>query len=156
MERPYYLLTPVRVVLVSASSRGKDNFMPASWCFPLSFEPQLFGVAISPKRFTYGMIHESREYVINVPGADLKEKIGKFGRISGRDCDKFRIAGLTPEKSEKVKAVSIKECLASIECRVVDELEAGDHAIFVGEVRNVKIRKEGRGIYQKNSELTEL
>lgn len=156
MERPYHLLSPMRVVLVSASSGGRDNFMPASWCFPLSFEPQLFGVSISPKRFTYGMIKESREYVINLPGADLKETIEKFGRISGRDFDKFGKAGLTPEKSEKVNAVSIKECLASIECKVVDELEAGDHVIFVGKVENVRVRKEGKGVYQKNSGLIEL
>lgn len=156
MEKPYYLLTPMRVVLISASNTGKYNFMPACWCFPLSFEPKLFGVAISKKRFTYGMIHESKEYVINIPGADLKEKIEKFGRISGRDCDKFGVVGLTPEKSEKIKTVSIKECLASIECKVISELETGDHVVFVGQVQNLKIRKQGNGIYQKNTELIEI
>lgn len=156
MEKPYHLLSPMRVVLISASHGEKDNFMPASWCFPLSFEPKLFGVAIAPERFTHGLIEKSREYVINIPGAELREKIGKFGRLSGKDCDKFKEAGLTREKSEKVNAVSIKECLQSIECKVVDELRVGDHIVFVGEVQNIKIRKQGKGIYQKNSELVEI
>ncbi len=156
MEKPYHLLTPVRVVLISTSNKGKNNFMPASWCFPLSFEPALFGVAIAPKRFTYDMIKESKEYVINIPGGDLKEKIEKFGRISGKDCDKFKTSGLTQEKSEKVCAVSIKECLISIECKVINEFIIGDHVIFVGEVQNVKIRKYGKGVYSQNSEFIVL
>ncbi len=155
-EKPYYLLSPLRVVLVSASSKGKDNFMPASWCFPLSFEPKLFGVAISPKRFTHGLIKESGEYVINIPGSNLLGKIVEFGRLSGKDCDKFEKSGLTKEKSRKVAAVSIKECLASIECKVVDVLKTGDHDVFVGEVRNINLRGKGPGIYQKNSELVEI
>ncbi|MEW6528681.1 MAG: flavin reductase family protein [Candidatus Micrarchaeota archaeon] len=154
MEKPYHLLTPMRVTLISASNKGKDNFMPASWCFPLSFEPALFGVAIAPKRFTHDMINESKEYVINIPGMDLKEKIEKFGRISGKNCDKFKASGLTQEKSESVRAVSIKECLASIECKVISEFTTGDHTIFVGKVHNIKIRKRGKGIYNtQNSKL---
>jgi flavin reductase (DIM6/NTAB) family NADH-FMN oxidoreductase RutF len=156
MEKAYQLLMPMRVVLISASSNGKDNFMPASWCFPLSFEPQRFGISISRNRFTYGLIHSSKEYIINIPGADLKQKIEKFGRVSGKDADKFKAAGLTKEDSEKVGAISIKECLQSIECKVVDEIEVGDHIIFVGEVQNIKVRKSGKGIYQKGTELIEL
>lgn len=156
MEKPYYLLTPMRVVLISATNKGKDNWMPASWCFPLSFNPPLFGVAIAPQRFTYSLIKESGEYVINLPGEDLKEKIERFGRLSGKDIDKFEKAGLTKEKSEKVAAVSIKECLVSIECKVVDVLKTGDHDVFVGQVMNIKIRGRGKGIYQKEQELIVL
>ncbi len=156
MEKPWHMLTPMRVILVSASSGGKDNFMPASWCFPLSFDPPLFGVAISPKRFTFGMVRESGEFVLNVPGAELKEKVEKYGRHSGRDCDKFAESGLTREKSEKVGAVSIKECLASIECKVVGEHEAGDHVVFVGRVQNIRERKNGKGLYQTGSAIVGL
>lgn len=156
MEKPYYLLSPIRVALISASWKGKDNFMPASWCFPLSFEPQLFGVAVAPKRFTHGLIKGSREYVINLPGEGLKGAVEKHGRVSGRDCDKFAVAGLTREKSGKVSAPSIRECLASIECRVVQELETGDHTVFVGEVLDVKVRGSGRGLYQKDGALVEI
>lgn len=156
MKKFYHILYPMRVVLISASSRGKDNFMPACWCFPLSFEPQLFGVAISKKRFTYGLVHESGEYVINIPGEELLGKIKEYGRLSGKDIDKFEKAGLTREKSEMINAVSINECQKSIECKVVQEIEIGDHVIFVGEVKNIKIRKEGKGIYEKGGELVVL
>ena len=101
MEKSYRLLYPMRIILVSASHEGKNNFMPAAWCFPLSFEPQIFGVAIAKKRFTYSLIHESKEFVINIPGADLIEKMNALGRISGRDCDKFREWDLTPDKSKR-------------------------------------------------------
>lgn len=156
MKKPYYLFTPMRVMLISASSNGKNNFMPASWCFPLSFEPLMFGVSISKKRFTYDLIHKSKEYVINIPGSELKQVIEKFGRVSGRDQNKFALTTLTPEKSEKVNAVSIKECIQFIECEVINEIETGDHVLFVGQVKCIRVKKQGKGVYQKNGELIEL
>lgn len=146
----------MRIVLVSASHKGKNNFMPAAWCFPLSSEPPIFGVAIAKKRHTYGLVHESLEFVINIPGADLIEKIEKFGRTSGRDGDKFKEWNVTPEKSKKVGAFGIAECLVSIECRVVNEIEIGDHILFCGEALNVNKRREDKGIYQKEDELIGL
>jgi len=156
MEKLYRLLYPMRIVLISASYNGKNNFMPAAWCFPLSFEPPIFGVAIAKKRHTYGLVHESREFVINIPGADLIEKIEKFGRTSGRDGDKFKEWNVIPEKSKKVGAFGIAECLVSLECRVVNEIEIGDHILFCGEAVNITKRREGKGIYQKEDRIIEL
>lgn len=140
MEKPYYLFTPMRVFLISSSADGIDNFMPATWCFPLSAEPQMYGVAVAKKRFTYGLIHKSREFVINIPGEGLLDAIEKYGRVSGREGDKFTRAGVTREKSEKVNACSIAECLSSIEYELVDEYETGDHVVMVGRAVNIKIR----------------
>ena len=156
MESAYNLFKPMRIFLISASCEGRDNFMPATWCFPLSSEPQLFGVAIVKKRFTYDLIQKSREYVINIPGEGLAEMIEKYGRITGRDNDKFALAGLTREKSEKISAVSIKECLQSIECKVINEIETGDHVIFVGKAENVKLRTSGTGIYSASSGIIKI
>jgi len=148
MEKLYRLLYPMNVVLVSSSCEGKDNVMTAAWCFPLSAEPPLFGVSLSRKRFSHSLVEKSGEFVINIPGAEFIEAVRICGESSGRDVDKFGLAGLTKEKSEKVSAPSIGECMASIECRVVDSIETGDHVVFVGEALNVRKRKIGRKIIQ--------
>jgi flavin reductase (DIM6/NTAB) family NADH-FMN oxidoreductase RutF len=149
-EKSYKLLYPMRVCLISASHEGKDNFMPAAWVYPVSAEPALYAVAISKKRFTYNLIGKSGYFVINVPGAKLKDKLEKFGRTSGKDWDKFRLWGLTKEKCEKIPCVSITEALMSMEMKVSIEYEIGDHVLFIGELLHVKERKKAKGIYQSS------
>lgn len=146
MEKPYKLLYPMRIVLITSSYKGKDNVMSAAWCFPLSSEPSLFGVCLSKKRYSHELISASKEFAINVPGEDLRDAAMLCGRNSGREKDKFMLAKLTKEHG-KLAVPLIKECLSSIECKVVDEREYGDHVLFVGQAVNVLVRKQGKGIY---------
>lgn len=138
----------MRVCLLSASHGGKNNFMPAAWVYPVSANPPLFGVAVGKQRFTYNLIKENGHFAINIPGVDFKEKLEKFGRASGIEGDKFKLWGVTPEKCGKIPCFAIAEALATLEFKLVKEIEFGDHVLFVGELVNIKKRREGKGIYQ--------
>jgi len=144
MEKLYRMIYPMRVVLVSAGAEGKDNIMTAAWCFPLSMDPPMFGISMTRKKFTYELIQKSKKFAINIPGEDLKEETIFCGRNSGRDVDKF--SKLTKEEG-KTGTPLVKECLSSIECEFVDELETGDHVMIIGKAVNVVKRKEGKGLY---------
>jgi flavin reductase (DIM6/NTAB) family NADH-FMN oxidoreductase RutF len=65
---------------------------------------------------------------------DILKEVQLAGSMSGRDVDKFKKTGLTPEESIAVKTPRVKECVAHLECKVVDVKEAGDHTIFIGKV----------------------
>ena len=154
MEKPYRLLYPMGVVMNSSSYKGKDNVMTACWCFPLSFDPILFGVSVGHERFSHGLVEKSGEFVMNIPGEDLLQAAIFCGENSGRDVeDKFREAKMTKEKSENVAAPSIKEALTSIECRVMKSVEAGDHTLFIGEPLNIRQRRKGKKLIQNGDGL---
>jgi flavin reductase (DIM6/NTAB) family NADH-FMN oxidoreductase RutF len=146
MERLYRMLYPMRVCLITSRHEGKDNVMAASWVFPISMDPPLFGVSVSPKRHSYRMIKEGNAFGINLPGSDMEKAVTICGTKSGRDADKFLEAGLTKEEGGRVPL--IRECMASIECEVVSEIETGDHTVFVGKAIKTVKRKEGKGVYQ--------
>jgi len=147
----------MRVVLISSSHEGKDNVMTACWCFPLSADPAMFGVSVSRKRFSHSLIEKSKEFVINIPGPELLGAVRTCGEETGKDTDKFTLAKLTKERSIKVAAPSIAECQTSIECKVVDAKETGDHVLYIGEAVNFRTRKEGKSIIQtKEGELREF
>lgn len=148
MDKPYRLIYPMRVVLISSSHAGKDNVMTAAWCFPLSASPAMFGLSLSRKRFTHSLVEKSKEFVINIPGPELLDAVRICGENSGRKADKFELAKITKERSEKIRAPAISECQASIECMVRSSLETGDHVLFIGEAVNFKIRKNGDAIVQ--------
>ena len=156
MEKLYRLLYPMKVVLISASHGGKESIMPAAWCFPISMDPPMFGVSIAKKRFTYGLIHESKKFAINIPSPEMKEGIVKCGTTSGRDTDKFAETGWKKEEG-KLGIPLVGECSSSVECSLEREEETGDHILFIGRVENVIKRREAKGVYQVGgTEFTEL
>jgi flavin reductase (DIM6/NTAB) family NADH-FMN oxidoreductase RutF len=129
-------LYPLRTYLIVAGVE-KPNVMTADWVVPLSFNPPLIGVAIGHTRYTHNLIRDGKEFVVAVPTIELLKDVWAAGTLSGEKGDKFEKLGLTPVKSKKVRVPSIKECQANIECRVVKEVETGDHTFFVGEIVDV-------------------
>ncbi len=145
-EKPYRLLYPLRVVLVTSKYGEKENVMAAAWCFPISMEPQLFGVSISRKRFSHELISKGRAFAINLVDAKMKEKALAAGRTSGRERDKFAELCIAKEYG-KLGIPLARDSPASIECRLVQEIELGDHVLFVGEAVNIIERRKAKGLY---------
>ncbi|NHW88586.1 MAG: flavin reductase family protein [Archaeoglobales archaeon] len=127
------LLYPLRTYLI-VSGHEKVNVMTADWVVPLSFDPPMLGVSIGHKRFTNKLIKECKEFVVAVPTIELLKDVWIAGTTSGAKEDKTSKLRLTFIPSKKVKVPSIKECQANIECKVVNEVETGDHTFFVGEI----------------------
>jgi len=134
-ERSMYLLHPFNATLVTSKGKdGKINAMAVAWIIPVSVKPPLLVMSIRPERYSYGLIMETEEFVVNIPTFDLAQKVLLCGRRSGRSCDKFKDAGLTPQEAKKVNVPVIEECVAHLECRLVKTVEAGDHVLMIGEV----------------------
>lgn len=129
------LLHPKPVVLiVSTDASGRSNIMTAAWTMPVSRSPPLIAVAISPRRYTFQLIRQTGEFTVNVVTEELVKAAEYCGSVSGRAVDKAAAAGLTLRPSQFVKPPVIEESVGNLECRVVREVEAGDHWIFVAEV----------------------
>jgi len=134
-DKIYRLLHPRQVVLVTcADEGGKPNVLTVAWSTPLSFDPPLIGISIGKNRYSHGVISRTKEFAISVPPSSLLEKVKGCGTLSGRERDKFREVGLTPLPSRRLKAPVVREGIAHLECRVMKEVEVGDHTLFVGEV----------------------
>ena len=71
---------------------------------------------------------------MNIPIAELRDLTLYSGKISGRDHNKFLESGLTPIPGKTISTPAIKECVASLECKMVNEVKTGDHFLFIGEV----------------------
>ncbi|RLI78047.1 flavin reductase family protein [Archaeoglobales archaeon] len=136
MEYLYYLY-PLRTFLVVAGTIEKPNAMTADWVTPLSFRPTLLGVSIGHTRYTKKLIEKEKDFVVAVPTLELLKDVWVAGTVSGVKVNKAEEMSVTFVESKKVKAPSIKECQANLECKVVNEVDVGDHTFFVGEIVNV-------------------
>jgi flavin reductase (DIM6/NTAB) family NADH-FMN oxidoreductase RutF len=127
------LLSPGPVTLLTTQYRGQPNVMAVAWAAPVSLDPPLIGVAIYPGRLTHEFLLKSEQFVLNVPSLEIITATHQCGIISGRAGDKFAATGLTPELATEVDPPLIAECLAHLECGVVERVRLGDHDLFVGQ-----------------------
>ncbi len=118
-------------VLAVAQYNGPPNIITLSWVAPLSHEPPLAMISVSPKRYSHGLITAAGEVTLNVPPWSLLEEVAFCGRVSGRDVDKFAETALTPAPSKKVAPPGIAEALATLECVLQRDVAAGDHTVFI-------------------------
>ena len=119
LERAFTLIEPGPVVLVTTRDGGRDNVMTLSWTMVVDFTP-VFALTTGPWNYSYAALRKSRECVIAIPTIDMIDRVVGVGTCSGREADKFAKFGLTRRKGRRVRAPLIEECLANIECRVID------------------------------------
>jgi len=128
------IINPGCVIMVTSLSEKRPNIIVLAWQMPTSREPVLVAISIGAGRYSHELISVNKEFVINVPTADMLGKVMLCGARSGRDIDKFELAELTPLSGKFVKPPLIKECAAHLECKVRGTFDTGDHTIFIGEI----------------------
>ena len=166
LSRVYRLLEPGPVVLVTTANRTRANVMTLSWHLMMEFVPPLVGCVLSARNYSFSLLMESRECVINIPTRALARKVVACGNCSGRRRDKFATIGLTPLPSKYVLPPLIRECFANLECRVVDTRMVGRYNLFVLEVvhawldRSIErprtIHHMGRGAFMVAGDIIRL
>ncbi len=138
--KPGNMLYPLPVVLVSAADEeGNTNVLTVAWAGTVCSDPPMVSVSIRPERYSYRMIKETGEFVINLTTEELAYATDYCGVVSGRDADKFKNMHLTPVKGDVVKVPLIKESPVNIECIVKDIKSLGSHDMFIAQVAAVHV-----------------
>ncbi len=134
------MLYPVPAVMVScARPSERPNIITVAWTGTVCSNPAMVSISVRPQRYSYNIIRETGEFVINLTTEKLVRATDYCGVRSGRDVDKFREMNLTAGKADKVAAPLIEESPVNIECRVKDVMELGTHHMFLAEVVAVDI-----------------
>jgi len=133
---------PKVAVIVTASAGGKDDAMTVAWHSSISVNPPLYGVSISPKRFTYQLITESQEFGINFIPWEKVSLAAQVGGTSGKEIDKFERLNIEKVKPLKTEVPILKDAYAAYECKLVDSKTYGDHVWVVGEIVAVHFLKD--------------
>lgn len=131
LNKAFTFLEPGPVVLITTHDGKQPNVMTISWTMVVDFTP-VFAITTGPWNHSYAALRKTRECVIAVPGADLLDRVVGVGTCSGTDTDKFERFGLTPVPGKQVRAPLIRECLANIECRVVDIVRKHNIVVLEG------------------------
>lgn len=139
--KPGNMLYPLPAVMVSCGREGeKPNIITLAWVGTVCSDPVMVSVSIRPERYSYHIIRETGEFVINLTTKKLAYAADYCGVKSGRDVDKFADLHLTPGKVGKLKAAPlIVESPVNLECKVTEIKELGSHHMFLAKVLAVNV-----------------
>ena len=153
--KPGNMVYPVPAVMVTAADReGKSNIITIAWTGTVCTNPPMAYISVRTERYSYGMLKETGEFVINLTTEKLVRATDYCGVKSGRDTDKWKETGLTPIPAQEVNVPLIKESPVNIECRVSEIRELGSHHMFLARVVAVDVdeaylNEQGRFELQK-------
>lgn len=148
--KPGNMLYPLPAVLITvADKQGNQNIFTVAWTGTVCSDPAMVSISVRPERYSYHMIKETGEFVINLTTRELAYATDYCGVKSGRDTDKFKDMNLKTLPAEKVTAPLLEKSPVNIECRVKEILKLGTHDMFLAEVAAVHadekyIDEEGR------------
>jgi flavin reductase (DIM6/NTAB) family NADH-FMN oxidoreductase RutF len=125
---------PYSVAVVGAKAQDQLNYMACAWHTALSFDPPLFGVLISKKRFTHQVISQAREFTVNFISAEQVKLSAQMGRKSGHEMDKMKEYQVRLSPAKIIQSPIFEDAYVSFECKLTDIRAYGDHDLFVGEV----------------------
>ena len=137
MWKPGTFVYPIPAVMVSCGSMEKSNIITVAWTGILNTNPAMCYISVRPERYSYNIIKQTGEFVINLTNKDLAYATDWCGVKSGRDVDKFKSMKLTKEKCNFVNCPAIKESPVSVECKVKEIKELGSHHMFMAEVLSI-------------------
>lgn len=128
---------PIPAVMVTSGTMEKSNIMTVAWTGILNTNPAMCYISVRPERYSYNLIKNSGEFVINLTNKKLAFATDWCGVKSGKYYDKFKEINLTKEKAKHVKCPLIKESPVSVECKVKEIRELGSHHLFIAEVLSI-------------------
>lgn len=138
--KPGNMLNPVPAVMVSVTDKeGKSNIITVAWAGTICTNPPMVSISVRPSRYSYQILEETGEFVINLTNESLVKACDYCGVVSGRDVDKFAKTGLTPIPMEHVHAMGIDESPVNMECKITEKRELGSHTMFIAEVVGVTV-----------------
>jgi flavin reductase (DIM6/NTAB) family NADH-FMN oxidoreductase RutF len=147
LSKAFTLIESGPVVLVTTQDGQKENIMTISWTMVLDFTP-LFAITTGEWNHSFAALRKNRECVIAIPTVDMLDKVVGIGTCSGKDTDKFAKFKLTPVQGKVVRAPLIKECLANIECKLIDIVEKYNIVVLEAVAACIDtMRKEKRTVH---------
>lgn len=128
------LLAPMPATLVTCGTLDAPNIFTVAWTGIVNTQPPKTYISVRPERFSYPLIRQSGEFVINLTTRQLLRAVDFCGVRSGRDTDKFSVCGLTAEAASQLSCPMLAESPVSLECRVTDVLELGSHHMMLADI----------------------
>ncbi|QQE76868.1 flavin reductase family protein [Alicyclobacillus sp. SO9] len=121
---------------------GDDvNAFTGNWVTQTSFTPPLVAIGVKKGTNSSEGIHESGVFSVNVLETGQQDLATAFFKPMSRVGNKF---GDIEFSTHTTGSPILSDALSWFECKVVHEYSEGDHVIYIGEVIDAGVNREGK------------
>ena len=131
---------PFGLYAVTIAEGDEVNAFTANWLTQAAFEPPMISVAVENDGHSIGMLRRGGVFAVNLLGTAGRDLAGQLGRTYARNPRK--LDGVTHHPSPNGSPI-LADALGWLDCRVTGELPAGDHTLFVAEITDAGILRDG-------------
>ncbi len=138
------------VGLITTNGTFGDDIMACEWTHHISYNPSLIAICVSPKHATHRNIHDRGEFGVNIASIDQSVMSSISGDVSGREVDKIKVLeelGFKFYKAKKIDTLMVEDVAANIECKLIKDIDIGDHTMFIGEAIEVSVTNNKPLVY---------
>lgn len=114
---------------------GKANVITLEWFMKTSIKPPMFAISVGHERYSHVALQSNRYFNLVIPSVEMRDDVIFFGTKSGRLFDKLAERQVKSIPGKYKKLPIIENAVANFECKIVTQVNSGDHTIFVGEVK---------------------
>lgn len=114
---------------------GQANVITLEWFMKTSIKPPMFAISVGHERYSHVALQENRYFNLVIPSSDMRESTLYFGTKSGRFSDKLKEQNIKSFPGKYKKLPILEDAVANFECKIITQVNSGDHTIFVGEVK---------------------
>lgn len=136
------LLGPVPPALVTCGTVEKPNAITIAWTGIVSTHPPMTYISVRPSRYSYEIIEQTGEFVINLTTTAMCRQVDFCGVKSGRDLDKIKACGFHVASAEGVSAPLLEESPLSLACVIKQKIPLGSHNMFLAEIVSVAVEEK--------------
>ena len=136
------LTSPVPPAMVSCGDMENSNIVTVAWTGTVNSKPPMTYISLRPTRYSYDIIKEKGEFVVNLTPASLIKEADYCGTFTGKKVNKFEKCGFTKAQASQVSAPIIEECPINLECKVTEIIPLGSHDMFLAEIVAVNIDED--------------
>lgn len=135
----------VTVVTTCSESHGRLGMTATSFS-SVSLQPPQVLVCINNSALTAASIAESKYFAVNILSSDQKSVSNIFAGIGAGEQDRF--ASVAWREGANGLPL-LDESIASLQCKVINQVRAGTHWVMIGEVYDVICRSGEPLLYYK-------
>lgn len=133
------LIAPVPPTMVTSAYEEKKNVFTVAWTGVLNTQPPKTYISVRPERYSYELIKNSGEFVINLTTTSMVKNADRCGTYSGRNVDKFKKYSIETVQAQHVSAPILADSPVALECKVTDVVELGTHHMFIADIVGVSV-----------------
>ncbi len=133
--------TPI-AFLGTYDDASKPNIMAVAWFGIVNSLPPIMSVSVRKERKSYQNIVQNKSFTLSIPSEEQAQALDFTGIVSGNTQDKFNLLEYSALEAEHVHAPYVGECPFIVELSLRSFEDLGSHICFLGEVIDIKVRKE--------------